>query len=199
MIKTIIFDYAGVITPTRDKYVFATQNHKRFDKTPHELMDILYKNWHDATVNKISDKEYWKQLSQDLDIPEEEIKHEIIEAFPIEQRVVELLTQLKGKYTLVMMSNQIEDWLESEIDKNNLRDKFELFINSYQVRMKKPDKEIFLHALETINNHPSEILFIDDSEKNILVAKELGFQTIQFDTYEQFIREFQEIIQNELL
>lgn len=194
MIKTIIFDYAGVVTLTQDKSLFAQQHHKQFNLSPSELMDVLYKNWHDASVNKISDKQYWKLLSNDLNIDKEELKKMIISTFPIDLRMIDILNQLQGHYALIMMSNQIEDWLESEIDNNNLRDKFDYFINSYQVGIKKPDKEIFQLALRISGSKPEESLFIDDSVKNIESAKQLGIKTILFESFEQFTNDLNKFV-----
>lgn len=190
MIKTIIFDYAGVITPTKDKSNFAKENHKRFGMEYSELMDILYKNWDKATVGKISYKQYWKELGEKLNTDPEEIKNLTIDTFPVDNRIIELIDKIKDRYTIVMLSNQIEDWLEKVIDDNFLRDKFHYFINSYHVEAKKPDKKIFIAALKRSGSKPEETLFIDDSIVNIAAAKQLGMHTIQFHTYKQFIREF---------
>ena len=192
--KTIIFDYAGVITPTKDKSDFAKQYHERFNMSFSELMNILYEDWNQASIGKISDKQYWENLGKKLNIDIGEIKKLIMDTFPIDQRIIKIIDQIKGRYTLVMVSNQIEDWLEKVIDDNNLRDKFDYFVNSYQVEVKKPNREIFLIALAKSNSKPEETLFIDDSYKNFISAKQLGLLTIQFDSYEQFIVQLKKII-----
>ncbi len=194
MIKTIIFDYAGVLTPTPDKIVFTKEHHHKFGYTESELMDILYKNWDQAAINQISSDDYWSLLAKDLKTDANKLKDSIIKTFPIDTRMVNLLKILKGNYTLVMMSNQIEDWLESEIDKNNLRNLFDHFLNSYQVKIQKPDTKIFDLALKQTNSKPVETLFIDDSEKNIIAAKNLGIKTIQFRNFEQFYKELESFI-----
>ena len=194
MIKTIIFDYAGVLTPTRNKQNFAQEDHKRFNLQPSELLDILYKQWDKTAIGEMSEKDYWKYIGEKLNINPDEIRDLVYAAFPIEERVIKIIDQIKDKYTLVMVSNQIEDWLEKVIDDNNLRNKFHYFANSYQVGVNKPDKRIFLAALEKSKSEPEEALFIDDSPENIKSAKELGLNTIQFKTYDQFLREFKKCI-----
>lgn len=189
MIKTIIFDYAGVITPTRDNYLFATKYSERFGMTPLELMEKTYKNWDEASINTISSHQFWDDAGKGLNISGGELKEMLIQTFPIDIRMVELIKELKEKYTIVMMSNQIDDWLEGEIDKYNLRDKFDYFLNSYQVGLKKPDPRIFELVIQKTGSSFEECLFIDDAFKNVDLAKKLGIQVIQFDTYEQFISE----------
>ncbi len=194
MIKTIIFDYAGVITPTRDKIKFAEKNSESFNMTQQDLLDVLYKNWDSAAINQMSSSEYWNQIGLDLSMDPKKIKKMVMHAFPIEPRIVSLIDNLQDKFTLVMLSNQIEDWLEEVIDQNNLRNKFNYFANSYQLGISKPDSKIFLAALEKAGSKPNETLFIDDSLKNIEAAKKLGINTIKFENYEQFIKEFEEFV-----
>ena len=189
VIRTIIFDYAGVITPTRNKSALAQLHHSKFGLTPDKFLDILYKDWDKAAVNEITTEEYWKRIAQKLNIGINEIRQMIMEAFPIESRIINLISKLKEEYVLIMMSNQIEDWLEEVIDDNKLRDKFDYFANSYQVKISKPDKRIFLYALKQSQSKAEETLFIDDSEININAASELGLETIRFENFEQFINE----------
>lgn len=194
MIKTIFFDYAGVITPTRDNLDFAKKYCKRFGLTEKELMEITYTNFGEAAVGKIPDERFWGDIAQKLHIDPEEIKKLLIGTFPIDPRMIKLIDKIKGRYIIVMVSNQLESWLEKVIYDNNLRSKFHFFVNSYQIGVRKPDKEIFLAALKKSNSKPDETLFIDDASKNIIAAQELGINGIQFDTYEQFISDFKKII-----
>lgn len=92
------------------------------------------------------------------------------------------------------MSNQIDDWLEGEIDKYNLRDKFDYFLNSYNVGLKKPDPRIFELAVQKTECTYNECLFIDDANKNVEQAKKLGMKTILFDNFDQFKFELDDII-----
>lgn len=194
MIKTIIFDYAGVLTPTKNNYLFAKKHHKRFKLTTKELMTKTYINWQDALTSKRSESKFWKELSKDLKINSEELRDLIIETFPLDQKILEIIDKIRGRYKILMLSNQVESWLEKVIRDNNLRDKFHHLINSYQVGFKKPDKMIFQIALERSESQSDEVLFIDDSEENIKTAKKLGMEVILFDNFEQFRSEFNKFV-----
>lgn len=194
MIKAVLFDYAGVLTPTRDNYKFARRNYKRFGLKPLELMHKTYQNWNKAVIGEITDKQFWQDVSNELNIDPEQLKNLIIETFPIDKRIVELIDKIKDRYTIVMVSNQVEDWLKRVIDDHRLRDSFHYFVNSYHVKAKKPNSEIFLAALEVAGSKPEETLFIDDALENIESAKKLGLNTIQFKNYNQFLKEFKNYI-----
>ncbi len=194
MIKTIIFDYGGVITSTRDHHDFVNKYYRQLGVEKSELLDIFHKDWHQTAINDMSAAKYWQNMGLALNIEPHKVKKMVIDTFPIEKRIIKLIDEIKDRYTLVMMSNQIEDWLEEVIDDNNLRGHFHYFINSYQAKISKPDKRIFLMALERTGSLPEETLFIDDLESNITSAKKLGIQTIKFETYRQFLEEFKKLV-----
>ncbi len=194
MIKTIIFDYAGVLTPTKNHSNFAKKHHKRFGLTEDELMTRFYLNWKDATVSKASELTYWSKLSKDLEINPEVLRNLVIETFPLEKRVLEIIDKIKNRYKIVMISNQVETWLEKVIEENKLKEQFHIFVNSYHVNIRKPDERIFKIALERSKSKPSETLFIDDKLENTNAAKKLGMKVILFENFEQFKSEFNKFV-----
>jgi putative hydrolase of the HAD superfamily len=57
---------------------------------------------------------------------------------------------------------------------------FRGIVISGEIKMIKPDPEIFEHITRLYNLTPAETLFIDDSKPNIETAQRLGFHTIHF-------------------
>ena len=62
---------------------------------------------------------------------------------------------------------------------------FDDIVISGEVGLVKPDRAIFELLLERIGRPAGECLLIDDHDRNILAARELGFQTIQFQSPQQ--------------
>lgn len=52
---------------------------------------------------------------------------------------------------------------------------------SYELRMKKPDEQIFLHVMEQTGYSAEHILFLDDTKKNCETAKTLGIHARLID------------------
>ncbi len=65
---------------------------------------------------------------------------------------------------------------------------------SYEVKLLKPEKEIFELMVKQTGMVPEKSLFIDDSEKNIAAARELGFQVYLAAPEEDFTPMLEEII-----
>ena len=53
---------------------------------------------------------------------------------------------------------------------------FKKIFASHFINKRKPEKDIFLFALESIGVMPSEVLFIDDTPENLETAELLGLQ-----------------------
>jgi putative hydrolase of the HAD superfamily len=62
---------------------------------------------------------------------------------------------------------------------------FDYSCYSCDVRLAKPDPEIFLQALAGLGEDPADVLFLDDREENIDAALALGIQSIRFRSPEQ--------------
>ncbi|MDR2345997.1 MAG: HAD family phosphatase [Planctomycetaceae bacterium] len=65
---------------------------------------------------------------------------------------------------------------------------------SFRAGVMKPDQKIYETALETVRQNipdikPKEILFIDDLEPNVAGAKEFGFDSFQFISEQQLVKE----------
>ena len=101
----------------------------------------------------------------------------------IPEEKLEILIELRKKFRVVLLSNTNIIHFPNSVKTiftnkgRKLSDYFERCNLSYEMKMAKPDKEIFENILATENVQANECLFLDDGLKNTLVAKELGIQT----------------------
>ena len=91
----------------------------------------------------------------------------------------------KKKYPLALLSN-VDPW-HFEYCQNNLPvlNRFSHIFLSYQLKMKKPDLEIYQTVADKLQSQAQHCLFIDDMVENIEAAKEMGFEVIHFVDAEQ--------------
>ena len=64
---------------------------------------------------------------------------------------------------------------------HDLKDRFDAFIESSKVGLRKPDPRIYRLACDTLGISPSEAVFLDDIGRNLKAARELGMRTIKVD------------------
>lgn len=55
---------------------------------------------------------------------------------------------------------------------------FEHLFFSGQLRLGKPDRRIYEHALDRLGAAPADVVFIDDKAENIDAAREIGMRTV---------------------
>ena len=108
------------------------------------------------------------------------------------QPVVEILYQLKSAgYRIFGLSNWPAEKFALVRPRYPFFEWFEDLIISGEVKLAKPDKAIFDLLLERAGQPPGKCLFIDDHAGNIRAARELGFQTILFQSPQQLEEELE--------
>lgn len=104
----------------------------------------------------------------------------------IDEKILNLVKRLKEKYKVYAFSNT--NTIHEEVNrKRGLYEHFDDVFLSCDLGVIKPAKEIFLKVLDKIKLLPEEVIFIDDSEKNIWSALDVGMRVIKFKDYETLI------------
>jgi putative hydrolase of the HAD superfamily len=96
------------------------------------------------------------------------------------------IKQLKGKYEIVLHSDNFEI-ISEELKKNpKLTSIFDQMIFSNDIGYNKTQRAAFKFTLNKINKEPNECIFTDDKEKNLVAAEELGIHTILYTSLADF-------------
>lgn len=96
---------------------------------------------------------------------------------------IELLKKLRQQYPLFLLSNsnplhiEVSAAVEFEKYGAQIHDFFDCCYFSYKIGLTKPDEEIFRYVMKDSGVKSEECLFIDDGQKNIETAARMGFKT----------------------
>lgn len=94
---------------------------------------------------------------------------------------VEILYELKAaRHPLYALSNWSAETYPHARKRFDFFEHFDHIVISGEIRMIKPDREIFDHLLAQTARRAEECIFIDDSAVNIHAARALGFDAIHF-------------------
>lgn len=152
-----------------------------------ENLDIIFSKYPfflKFETGRISPDEFIDALAAQLG--DHTPKEKIIEAWNamilgFQPDTIKLLTQLREKYRLFLLSNTnaihevyYNDILHMKHGIPNLTDIFEKVYYSHDVNMRKPDHEIFQHVLADSRLNARETLYIDDTEVHVKAAMDLG-------------------------
>jgi putative hydrolase of the HAD superfamily len=186
-ITTLIFDFGGVIINL--DLPLCIRNLKSIGAVDADKylsnfgQSGFFLQWEKGEINIEQFRNEIRRIS-DKTITDEEIDEawcSFLQDIPQER--IDLLVKLKSEYRLLLLSNSnplhIEVSAVNEFRKYGyeLSDLFDRCYISYELGLTKPDPAIFKHILDDLSLKPEECLFLDDGEKNILIARELGFET----------------------
>lgn len=99
-----------------------------------------------------------------------------LELFP---GVIELLVQLRDSRRIALLSNTNAIHWHMVDPLGRFRQLFHHVFLSFEIGQAKPAKRIFEHVLSAVPNGPGDIVFLDDTIKNVEVAASMGIQSTQ--------------------
>ena len=187
-IKTVVFDYGGVVASV-DRSVVVAGLSELFGVESQAIEKALVEA-RSVRQSGGSEVAYWEDFAerQGLDLSDGWTKE--LQAInqsglqPIEG-VFELIDQLKEKGIAVALFSNITSRYALVVRKLGHYDRFDHVILSCDTRLKKPDSASYQNLFERLDCSPAECFFIDDNPRNIQVGKELGMDGVVFESVEQ--------------
>ena len=95
--------------------------------------------------------------------------------FELNEQILEYLKTVKDKFRLAVFTTDIIQ--DDPLIKEKIDPIFEKIYSASKLGITKKVKESYEFLAKDLNVKPEEILFIDDTESNIIPAKEAGFKT----------------------
>ena len=183
-IRGLVFDFGGVIVDMRWDVARQIEEEYGFERAT--LVRSLYDNdqWRAVETGK-GDIETWRQAAHRKleEIAGRELPplHEQWRQSwgPIRENLA-LVRALRPPYKVSILSNADNSLVERLKDGMNIHHWFDDVISSADVGMAKPDHAIYRLAAERLKLPIEECIFIDDSERNVVGAREAGMTAIHF-------------------
>jgi HAD superfamily hydrolase (TIGR01509 family) len=103
-----------------------------------------------------------------------------------------ILDRLKPRYDLVLLSDHALEWMTYVRTVHSFFDKFGALFFSYELGQTKSDPTTFALVLDALGREAQQCLFVDDSERNVAVARSAGLPSIRFVGVEPFARQLRQ-------
>jgi putative hydrolase of the HAD superfamily len=102
---------------------------------------------------------------------------------PLEDSALGILRRLAAseEYVLATVNNESRMLNEYRLANFGLLDCFDAFFSSCYLGLRKPDRKIYQVALDVLQRHPEEVVFIDDRAENAAAAASLGIHAIRYE------------------
>lgn len=149
--------------------------------------------WELYRQNKISKAELrslrFRLALQEHGIENDSLAHALGEAYverspkktALFPSALEVLEYLSSKYTLHIITNGFEEVQHIKMERSGLKPYFKCITTSEMAGCKKPDEQIFKHALALASASPyNSVMIGDDKEVDVMGALNIGMKAILF-------------------
>ena len=169
MIKTIIFDFDGVIHNTFDFHMSRIERFSGEKLSKEEYKNAHDGNFHDSKTNTV--------LNKDWLLYAESVFHEMSN-LKIDNKIFLELLKLKDVYSLFIISSGAEKNISGFLENNNALHLFKAVLG---LEFHKSKQEKFKQILKKYNLKKNECVFVTDTLGDILEANKIGIKTIAVD------------------
>ena len=202
MIKTVIFDLGGVLVRTENRQP-RQKLAEQFGMTYEDLSNFVYgiDSANRATRGEITAADHKRIVLQKLGLPPDSFQafgEDFWGGDVLDDHLVEFIKGLRGEYSTVLLSNAWDDLRSFLEDVWKIDGIFDHIFISSELKLAKPDPEIYQVVINRLNQDPSEMIFVDDFIENVQAAREAGLNAIHFQSREQALDELKEYLDLEL-
>lgn len=184
MIKTIIFDFGGVILRTQNWH----GRHKWEQKlglAPNEAEAIVFNSemGRKAQHGTLNYADHWRWLGDHFNLSPAELKEfesDFWAGDVLDEALVNLIRHLQTNYQTALISNAFSDLRDGLNNQFKIADAFDVIVISAEEGVIKPDPRLYQIALDRCGCQAPEAVFIDDFAHNIEGAEAVGMAGIHF-------------------
>jgi beta-phosphoglucomutase len=176
MIKAILFDMDGVLIDAKDWHYDA------LNRALEHFGYTISRESHLSTFDGLPTRQKLLMLSNANDLPRglHDFLNTLKQSYTLEisyQRCKPVfnhqyaLSKLKADgYKLAVCSNSVRQSIEAMMKLSALNPYLDLIVSNQDVVKGKPDPEMYLTAMQTLNVNPKECLILEDNEHGIQAA-----------------------------
>lgn len=199
-INTILFDYCGVITDRAGHGSKDGLLAKALGSSVAEI-DAIAEPFYDLVdAGKFSETDFWSKLEQELGkkIPNDArywygINDDKAEYEP-RSMLIQYVKKLKRRGFRTAILSNIGLVTTKNIAKNGWYALFDPVFLSCEVGLVKPNLDFYEYAVQQLDVQSQRVIFVDDKDKNLIPARQLGMRTILAESAEQIIADVESLI-----
>jgi len=187
----MIFDVGGVITKTDFSDLYVNFAHAA-GLDADTFVDLHKQYFKPMVLGEVSFEKFLNTMGV---IEKDKIRElkamwidEALKVVVVDEDLLRLIDALRDNFKTAILTNLTESRLFVD-ERLDLYSHFDEVFLSYKEHLMKPDKAFYRVALKKLSIEPEEAIFVDDQERYIEAAKDLGMYGIAFKNTEQLKRE----------
>lgn len=198
MVKSVIFDLGGVLIEWNPDRILASYYADPQMRALMKTQMFLHPDWLELDRGTLNEAELLARLAERTGRPDAELSgllRAVRESLHTKPDTVALLEKLHDRgVPLYCLSNISRDIFEYLRERHSFWGAFRGIVISGELKMMKPEPEIFEFLLQRFGLPAAQSVFIDDNPPNIEAARALGIHTVWFRSAAQCELELEEIL-----
>ncbi len=174
--KAVILDMFGVILKQTGEEFYSYVRQFFPERTEKEIYTI----WNRADLGEISSLEVWRQLGFQGNLEERE--KEFLDTLEVNGGFYEFASEAGKQCKLAILSNDSSRWSRYIREKFGINPYFDVINISGDLKRKKPDRYVFELTRQQLGVEARECVYIDDRRKNLSAARDVGMDTVLFNS-----------------
>ena len=197
-IRAVFWDLGGVLVRTED-HTSRENLAIRLGMSLTELENLVFAgdSGNRAQLGETNAEQHWQSLGSNLGLSIEEMivfQRDFWDGDRLDTALIEYIRTLHTRQKIGLISNAFSDLRHIITNVWNIEDTFDDMTISSEVGIMKPDPRIFQMALERLDVHPQESIFIDDFPHNVDGAQNINMHAIHFQTRDQTLSELENLL-----
>lgn len=186
-IKLVLFDIGGVLTEYEK--VFTTVEQEQ--NLPRTLIDKTFDKYDtEITTGIITPTDLYTKCITENTVsadPNYDFVTSWVKDFDVIKPIYDLLPMLKQKYKVELFSNIYKGLVPAMISAGTLPNiAYDYQFLSCELGVQKPDPKAYTKVTALTGLLPTEILFVDDKEENLIPAANIGWRTFHFSKLQPY-------------
>ena len=183
-IKNVVFDVGGVLLEWNPASVIANFHPDAATQAVIRQQMFEHDDWHEFDRGSLTYDGAIEHFSRATGRSREEVRaliHATRESLRPIEGTVRLVDDLAAAgVQLYLLSNMPVSTFDYLVQHHRFFGHFKHLVISGAILLIKPEPAIYRHLVEKTGIVPAESVFIDDLLKNVVAARECGFEAIQF-------------------
>ena len=189
-LEAVIFDYGMVLSTAQEAAPLAAL--KEITRLEGAAFDEHYwRHRHRYDLGELNGTTFWGAISEDARLEltpaevERLIENDVLMWSTLNETMLRWVVAVQDAgFRTAILSNMGEELVRYMRQEFGWLGRFDHHTWSCELRIAKPDPEIYRYTCRELGVLPAHALFLDDKPENISAAEMVGLQAIQFSTAE---------------
>lgn len=192
MIKCIVFDWYGVCAFEPFIYIFSRELEAKLNIPKDQTSIAFKKHLKKYVTDNITGEEFLELVFTDLGLSNWSNFFYLFDRHAdVNWEVMNLVKKLRATHQTILFSDSFNGPYEKyDSQVGGMENFFDKIILSHKLKIHKEESKMYQHLVDQSGVKPEEMVFIDDWEKNLKIAKQFGIEGILFKSYPDLLDQF---------